>query len=70
MPIIAWDDNDAERLGIPPERRTARLIDANGLEWRSVTWCNTDTGELQHTDNAGIRHTEKTAPPIKVEWGW
>lgn len=59
-----------ENGSIPP----ARVFDANGLEWRDVYNCDTQTGELEIQSSIDydkgeiIREKVKTAAPLTVKF--
>lgn len=54
---LYWNSDSGARLG-GTEMPTGRLFDANCLEWGSVTWCDTETGEIERfvrDENGAIR---------------
>ena len=52
--IIDWSSGE--------ERRSAKVFDANGEEYHSILWCDTESGEL-------YRHTLNDGKPIMDKYG-
>ena len=81
-PLFVWNDQCGKgKANAPPIVK--RLVDANGLGWEKVMWCNVETGELERflTDENGnllcedvhpwepVTEKVKTAAPLRIEWG-
>lgn len=74
---MGWNFESIEKYGGMLNPSPAQVFDANGLEWRAVTWCDTETGEMerhlldengkhQFDGNDFIKEFHKVAAPIVV----
>lgn len=44
---IAWNEDRLDARGGALGSSPSRLFDANGLEWKGILWCDTETGEIE-----------------------